>query len=111
MEYYTYIVTNPGKTTLYTGVTNNLVKRIVEHYLQRGINKTFAGKYYCYCLVWYDSFPTMQQAIDAEKRIKGKKRSWKNALIEDNNQDWHCLNKTLLGEWPPNHTLSARQSS
>lgn len=111
MEYYTYILTNPRKTTLYTGVTNNLSKRIIEHYLERGKRKTFAGKYYCYCLVWYDSFPTMQEAINAEKRIKGKNRKWKVNLINDFNPGWNCLNKVIIGEWPPRHTLPEEKSS
>ena len=39
--YYTSLTTNPGKTVLYTGMTNDLAQRILEHYLQRGIRKTF----------------------------------------------------------------------
>lgn len=45
-EYYTYITTNPNRTVLYTGVTNNIQERVVEHYLNRGDAKTFAGTYY-----------------------------------------------------------------
>ena len=50
--YYTYLTTNPGKTVLYTGMTNDLAQRILEHYLQRGIRKTFAGRYYCFHLLY-----------------------------------------------------------
>ncbi|MEX0723430.1 MAG: GIY-YIG nuclease family protein [Gracilimonas sp.] len=105
MNNATYILTNPQRTVLYTGVTNNLPKRLVEHYQERGNPKTFAGKYYCYCLIWYDVFPTMHEAIEAEKRIKGKKRAWKEKLIENENPVWKFLNDTVIGEWPPRGTI------
>ena len=46
-HYYIYIVTNPERNVLYTGVTNNLPERLIEHWTNKGIPKTFAGKYYC----------------------------------------------------------------
>ena len=105
MKAYTYIVTNPSKSTLYTGVTNDLRRRLVEHYLNRGSSDTFTGKYYCYILVWYEAFPTMMEAIQAEKMVKGKSRNWKKNLIAKNNPNWNSMNKNILGEWPPNKTL------
>ncbi|MFP8488355.1 GIY-YIG nuclease family protein [Gracilimonas sp. Q87] len=105
MKAYTYIITNPKKTTLYTGVINDLRRRIVEHYLYRGTTKLFAVQYYCYVLVWYEAFPTMNEAIQAEKYIKGKSRKWKKKLIAKRNSRWNSLNKNILGEWPPNKTL------
>lgn len=104
--FYTYMVTNPNRTVLYTGVTNNLQQRILTHYLNRGNKETFAGKYFCYCLVWYESFQTAQEAIQEEKYIKGKSRKWKEDLIEKTNTDWVFLNEVTLGEWPPNKTLA-----
>jgi putative endonuclease len=106
MNNATYILTNPNRKVLYTGVTNNLPKRLVEHYQERGKTETFAGKYYCYCLIWYDVFPTMYEAIQAEKRIKGKKRTWKEQLIAEKNPEWKFLNDVVLGEWPPRKTIS-----
>jgi putative endonuclease len=44
-NYFVYIVTNPTKTVLYTGITNNLPQRITEHYLNKDSIKTFAGRY------------------------------------------------------------------
>lgn len=44
-SYYTYITTNPAKKVLYTGMTNDLAQRMVEHYLNRGHTKTFAGRF------------------------------------------------------------------
>ena len=107
-DYYTYITTNPNRTVLYTGVTNNIQERIVEHYLQRGKNKTFAGTYYCYGLVWYETFPTVDEAIQAEKYIKGKTRKWKEDLIARTNPTWRFLNEEVLGEWPPNKTKASQ---
>lgn len=110
MKAYTYIVTNPKKSTLYTGVTNNLQRRLVEHYINRGTPDSFAGRYYCYCLIWYEAFLTMHEAIEAEKYIKGKKRAWKVKLINRNNPDWNFMNKIILGEWPPDNTLPTKSS-
>lgn len=61
----------------------------------------------CYFLIWYDAFPTIYEAIQAEKYIKGKSRKWKVALIEKANPKWRFLNKEVLGEWPPNKTLTS----
>ena len=101
MDFAVYITTNPNRSVLYTGTTNNLPRRMVEHYLERGRTKTFAGKNYCYNLLYYDSFPTMLEAIEAEKLIKGKSRNWKENLINSINPEWEFLNKDILGEWPP----------
>ncbi len=69
--YYLYIVTNPNKTTLYTGVTNNLSARIIEHWEKRGQFRTFAGRYFCYNLLYYECFQFIQDAIDRKKeRLK-----------------------------------------
>lgn len=67
---YTYITTNPGKTTFYTGVTNNLVRRLSEHKANRGQFKTFAGRYYCYNLAYYEHYTSIKIAIELEKEIK-----------------------------------------
>ena len=54
-NYFVYITTNPAKTALYIGVTNDLLRRMKEHYQSRGKQKTFAGKYYCYNLIYYET--------------------------------------------------------
>ncbi len=100
-----YITTNPNRSVLYRGTTNNLQRRVIEHYLKSGRSTTFAGKNYCYNVVFYDVFPTMMEAIEAEKRIKGKSRKWKEKLIESINPKWEFLNKEILGEWPPKKIL------
>lgn len=105
MDFTVYITTNPNRTVLYTGTTNNLPRRVVEHYLERGKPETFAGKNYCYNLVYYDVFPTMLEAIAAEKRIKGKSRKWKEDLISEFNPEWRFLNEEVVGEWPSRKIL------
>ena len=66
-HYYVYIVTNPERTVLYTGVTNNLSQRLTEHWANKGQPKTFAGKYYCYNLIYYEYFTYINNAIAREK--------------------------------------------
>jgi putative endonuclease len=99
--YYVYIVTNPQRTVLYTGVTNNLTIRLAEHYFNRGIPKTFAGKYYCYNLIYYEEFIYILNAIEREKQLKDWNRARKEALITKNNPAWTFLNKSICIVWPP----------
>ncbi len=90
-NYYVYITTNPGKTVLYVGVTNNLIVRIQQHYLNKGNKKTFAGKYYCYKLLYYEFFSDINQAIFREKEIKNMSREKKEKLITIKNPKWNFL--------------------
>lgn len=83
-----YVTTNPGRTVLYTGVTNNLAIRLRQHYENRGRKETFAGRYYCYKLIYYESFPKIHQAIEREKEIKDLSRASKNLLINSQNPGW-----------------------
>jgi putative endonuclease len=80
-NYYVYITTNPGKTVLYVGVTNDLPRRLSEHYANRGLASTFAGRYYCYQLLYFERHAYIQHAIEREKEIKAMKRADKEALI------------------------------
>ncbi len=101
MPYYVYITTNFLKTVLYTGVTNNLTQRIIEHYLNSGNQLTFAGKYSAYWLVYYEQFIYVNDAIAREKEIKGWVRRKKHALITSENPEWVFYNETIFGRWPP----------
>ena len=80
-----YITTNPRKTVFYTGVTNDLKRRMREHEKNRGNNKTFAGKYYCRKLIYWEEFESPKEAIDREKEIKLLNRSKKLDLIKTKN--------------------------
>jgi putative endonuclease len=91
-NYYVYITTNPEKTVLYVGVTNDLRVRIFQHAENKGKPDTFAGKYYCYNLVYYEHFSDINYAIAREKEVKKWRRAKKVALIESINPTWRFLN-------------------
>jgi putative endonuclease len=94
-NYFVYIVTNHTKTALYTGVTNDIVRRLNEHFENRGKPKTFAGRYHCYNLVYYERFQFIEHAIAREKEIKDWNRKLKDALITSMNPNWNFLNEEV----------------
>jgi putative endonuclease len=102
--FYVYILTNPGKTTLYIGITNNLKIRIFEHWSKRGVQSTFAGKYFCYNLIYYESFKYVNNAIAREKELKKWNRKKKEQLIAMKNPEWIFLNNQVFDHWPPRKT-------
>jgi putative endonuclease len=104
-QYYVYILTNYKKTVLYTGVTNNLEQRIIEHYLNKGMKETFTGRYNTFYLVYYESTQYINNAIAREKEIKNLGRKRKEELINSFNPQWKFLNFELLGEWPPTNAV------
>jgi putative endonuclease len=84
-QYYTYIMAS--KTgTLYTGMTNDLERRVCEHKIKSA--KGFTKKYNITRLVWHEEFHDVNEAISAEKVIKGWRRSKKVELIEEKNSEW-----------------------
>ena len=91
-SFYVYITTNPEKTVLYTGMTNDLVRWMDEHYESRGSTEKFAGRYFCYNLIYWEHHRYVRNAIDWEKEIKGWRREKKIALIESFNPEWKPLN-------------------
>jgi putative endonuclease len=88
MPYYVYIMTNASKT-LYTGVTNDLERRVREHKAQVGSG--FTTKYHVTRLAYYETYGDIHQAIAREKQIKGWLRAKKVALIEAQNPSWRDL--------------------
>ncbi|HLX12862.1 MAG TPA: GIY-YIG nuclease family protein [Bacteroidota bacterium] len=88
-NYFVYIVTNRKRGVLYTGVTNNLERRIYEHKQKQ--TQGFTSKYNCSKLVYCDSVGDVRAAIMREKQIKGWVRSKKIALIESVNPEWNDL--------------------
>jgi len=100
-NFWVYILTNWKKTVLYVGMTNDLSRRLVEHYNRRGNSDTFAGRYYCYNLVYTEWHQYVHNAIAREKEIKNMLRAGKVALIEEQNPDWKFFNTEICGQWPP----------
>ncbi len=95
-NYFVYITTNKRKTTLYTGVTNNLPYRLWQHEEDsKARKKTFAGRYNCYHLIYFEHFDFIQDAIAREKVIKGWTRKKKEALINKLNPEWRFLNNEI----------------
>lgn len=88
-HYYVYILTNKTNKVLYTGVTNNLLRRSYEH--RNKMIKGFTEKYNISKLVYCESFDNPNEAIAAEKRIKGWLRKKKIALIDSKNPEWKDL--------------------
>ena len=99
--YSVYILTNYNKTVLYTGITNNLEVRIIEHYLQAVSSKSFTGKYYVHFLLYFEDYKYVNEAIAREKEIKGWTRIKKEELIKSMNPDFKFLNVEVFGKWPP----------
>jgi len=89
-QYYVYIMTNRSKT-LYTGVTNDLMRRVYEH--KNKMIDGFTKKYHITKLVYYEETNDIQVAISREKQIKGWLRGKKIALIGSVNPKWNDLSE------------------
>jgi len=89
-HWFVYILTNYKNSVLYTGITNNLQKRVWEH--KTGLIKnSFSKRYNLYKLVWLEEFNSPLQAIEIEKKIKGWKRERKIRLIQSKNSGFRDL--------------------
>ncbi len=95
MQYYVYILTNDRGNVIYTGVTNDLVRRVYEHknHLDKG---SFTAQYNIEKLVYYEVTSDVESAIAREKQIKGWNRKHKNKLVESKNPNWNDLYDNLL---------------
>jgi len=91
-NYFVYITTNPGRTVLYIGLTNDLGTRLQQHYSNRGNPTTFAGKYNCHNLVYWERHQYIDHAIEREKELKQWRREKKICLISEFNAEWRFLN-------------------
>ena len=95
MDYYVYIMSSTSNYTIYTGVTNNLVRRVYEH--RTGADPDgFTAKYTVKKLVYYESTRDVLSAIEREKQIKSWSRKKKNTLIAGINPAWRDLYPELL---------------
>ena len=90
--YYIYILTNKTNSVLYTGVTNDLTRRIEEH-KQNLIPNSFTARYNVHKLVFYETTSNIKVAIEREKQIKSGSRKKKIELINQMNPEWNDLSK------------------
>ena len=96
-QYYVYIMTNKNNTVLYTGVCNDLKRRVWEH--KHKVNpRSFTARYNLNKLVYYETCQDINQAIAREKQIKGWIRIKKIKLIESINKEWKDLSKGWFEE-------------
>ena len=100
-SFWVYILTNWKKTVLYIGVTDNLQRRLKQHYANRGRPETFAGRYYCYNLVYYEWYQFALDAFTREKELKKMLREQKEIVISTHNPEWKFFNTFICGNWPP----------
>ncbi|MDD2904670.1 MAG: GIY-YIG nuclease family protein [Sulfurimonas sp.] len=94
MDSYVYIMSNVSNSTLYIGVTSDLVKRTYEH--KNSLSEGFTKKYNLHKLVFYEIHSEISEAIHREKQLKFWKREWKNKLVEDFNPNWNDLYETIV---------------
>jgi putative endonuclease len=94
MPYYVYILASRRNGTLYTGVTDDLARRVHEH--RTGAVAGFTKRYGVKTLVYVEAHDDVVQAIAREKRIKRWRRAWKIALIEKENPEWRDLFDDLM---------------
>ena len=96
MSYFVYMMTNQSDDVLYTGVTNDLVRRVYEH--KTHIDpKAFTSRYNIEKLVYYEQYSEPEYAITREKQIKGWNRARKNKYINEMNPDWKDLYEEIIG--------------
>lgn len=89
MPYFVYVLASRRNGTLYTGMTNDLVRRVFEH--RSGAVPGFASRYGVFRLVHFEFFDELTLAAQRERNIKHWSRAWKIALIERQNPEWRDL--------------------
>ena len=95
MDYYVYMMTNSHRNVLYTGVTNDLQKRVYEHknHLDKG---SFTARYNVEYSIYFECTSDVKAAIEREKQIKSWNRRKKNILVESKNPEWKDLYEFIL---------------
>ena len=102
-SFFVYLITNKSRVVLYTGVTNDLIRRLSEH--QQGEIGGFTKRYKVNRLVYYETFEDPNDAISREKEIKGWRRNKKNALVETLNPKWSDSSTLYESAGGPSHPL------
>ena len=93
-----YIMTNKNNTTLYVGVTSDLITRITQH-REKFYKSSFTARYNLTKLVYYETFHSIGEAIQREKQLKAGSRAKKEALINSINPEWNDLFPTIVEQW------------
>ena len=96
MYYYIYILSNKSNRVIYTGITNNIVRRVYEHKSKHDPN-SFTARYNVNKLVYYEVFNNPYYAIKREKQIKSWNRKSKDEIISSFNPDWEDLYDFVCG--------------
>ena len=94
MEYYVYILASRNNSTIYIGVTNDLVRRIYEH--KNNVVKGFTQKYNVHKLVYFEQTKNIETAIIREKQLKNYSRVRKEELINSINPNWEDLYTSII---------------
>jgi putative endonuclease len=92
--YFVYLLNSSSRRVLYTGVTNALVTRVLEHREAKD-PRSFTAQYRAFRLVYYEEYSDVRSAIAREKRIKGWTRAKKDALVRSMNPQW----RDLVSQW------------
>ena len=95
MAYYVYMMTNQYRNVLYTGVTNDLIRRVYEH-RNHLIKDSFTARYHITKLVYFEATEDIKSALEREKQIKSWKRARKDALVESQNPTWEDQYPSIL---------------
>ena len=93
-SYYIYILSNFNRTVLYTGVTDNIVRRLCEHKIE--FNDGFTKKYQTKYLLYYEGYSDIKAAIAREKQLKNWHREWKTNLIKSFNPEMKDLSGEII---------------
>ena len=89
MSFYVYILASRRNSTLYTGMSDDLIRRVWQH--RTGAVPGFTSEYGVKMLVWYEQHETRESALIRERQIKNWNRAWKLKLIEQMNPRWRDL--------------------
>ena len=93
-QFYVYILASGRNGTIYTGVTNDILRRVYEHKTEA--MRGFTSRYGVKRLVWFEAHPSISHAIQREKNLKHWSRAWKLALIEEANPGWRDLYEDIM---------------
>lgn len=93
MEFFVYIMANASKSSLYIGITNDLIRRVYEH--KNDLRDGFTKRYKVHHLVYYEIYGYVWDALQREKSLKKWKREWKMQLVETVNQGWEDLSHPI----------------